>query len=332
MSALITNSRAKLARLCARRHDLQYRQGYRPTGEAEELAFGTLIHECLAAWWVKAEPGFELELRLAAAQSVLDAATLDPFVRMKAQVMITGYHARWCNEPLYVVAVEKEFAGPLRNPDTGAASQVWQLAGKLDVVARDAAGDLWLIEHKTSNEDLTPGGTYHRRLRMDSQVSIYFDGAEVLGHKVRGCIYDVLAKPAQRPLKATPMESRKFKADGKLYANQRDADEVPEAYCARLVEAVSAKPDEFFARIEVPRLETELDDARRDLWQQAQRIREDERLQRAPRNPEACNAYGRICSFFEVCTGAASLDDPRLFTKVTNVHPELGEVTRAAQG
>lgn len=326
MSALITNSRAKLARLCARRHDLTYRQGYRPTGEAEELAFGTLIHEALAAWWRLAAPGIDVEQRLTAAQAVLDAATLDPFVRMKAQVMVTGYHARWCSEPLYVVAVEVEFAGPLRNPDTGAASQVWQLAGKLDVVARDEAGNLWLVEHKTSNEDLTPGGTYHRRLRMDSQVSIYFDGAEVLGHKVRGCIYDVLAKPAQRPLKATPMESRKFTAKGQLYANQRAEDETPEAYCARLVEAVTKAPDEFFARIEVPRLEQELDDARRDLWQQAQRIREDERLNRAPRNPEACNAYGRICPFFDVCTGAASLDDTRLFTQSNNVHPELAVV------
>ena len=326
MTALITNSRAKLARLCARRHDLQYRQGYRPTGEAEELAFGSLIHEALAAWWRLATPGGDIDARLTAAQAVLDAATLDPFVAMKARVMVTGYHARWCSEPLHVVAVEVEFAGPLRNPDTGAASQVWRLGGKLDVVARDAAGDLWLVEHKTSNEDLTPGGTYHRRLRMDSQVSIYFDGAEVLGHKVHGCIYDVLAKPAQRPLKATPAESRKYKADGKLYANQRDVDEVPEAYCARLVEAVTAKPDEFFARIEVPRLEQELDDARRDLWQQAQRIREDERLGRAPRNPEACNAYGRVCPFFDVCTGAASLDDTRLFTQSENVHPELAAV------
>lgn len=158
---------------------------------------------------------------------------------------------------------------------------------------------------------------------MDSQVSIYFDGAKLLGHDVRGCIYDVLAKPAQRPLKATPVEARKYKANGELYANQRAEDETPEAYCARIVDTVTSKPEEFFVRIEVPRLDSELDDARRDLWQQAQRIREDERLGRAPRNVDACNLYGRVCPFFDCCSGAASLDDERLFRRVSSVHPEL---------
>ena len=323
MSSLLTNSRAKLARLCPRKEQLQYQLGYRPTEVAEELDFGTLIHAALEAWWCHALPGIDPELRLVAAAAALDAGTTDPYVKARALVMVQGYHARWVGEALEAVAVEAPFRCALINPDTGAESRVWELAGKLDVVARDAGGELWLVEHKTSSEDLSPGGTYHRRLRMDSQVSIYFDGAASLGHVVRGCVYDVLSKPTQRPLKATPPEKRKLTKEGKLYAGQREADETPDEYQARLAEAVLADPSAFYARIEVPRLEAELLEAQRDLWQLAQRLREDVRLKRAPRNPDACTAYGRVCPFFDVCTGMASLADPARFTRLTDVHPEL---------
>lgn len=323
MTALITASRAKCARLCARKHHLEYVQGYRPVETSEDLAFGTIVHEALAAWWCHAVPGIDVEQRLVAAQAALEATDLDPYVKVRALTMITGYHARWKDEPYTAVAVEQGFSGPLINPDTGAKSMVWQLAGKVDVIVADAEGRKWLMEHKTSSEDLTPGGTYWRRLRMDTQVSVYFDGAALLGHEVVGCIYDVLAKHKQRPLKATPEDARKFTKDGRLYANQRASDETPEEYCARLVEAVTAAPSDFYSRIEVPRTDAELADARRDLWQQAQRLREDERLGRAPRNPDACMAYGRECAFLDVCAGMGSLDDPSKFRRLTMVHPEL---------
>lgn len=324
MTSLLTNSRAKVARSCARKHHFEYELGFRAVAATEDLDFGNLIHELLAAWWLRAIFGVDVEERLTAAMALLETKKkLDLFVRMRALTMLNGYHARWCNEPFYALSVEQTFEGPLINPDTGAESKLWRLAGKLDVVVIDADGKKWLIEHKTSNEDLSPGGFYWRRLRMDPQVSIYFDGAKLLGHDVAGCIYDVLGKHTLRPKLATPVESRKFTAKGALYANQRDTDETPEEYCARLVEATTAKPEDFYVRIEVPRLESELDDARRDLWQQAQRIREDERLKRAPRNPDACSLYGKTCPFFDVCSGAASLDDQRLFNRSAEVHPEL---------
>lgn len=323
MSVLITNSRAKSARLCARKHSLTYLQGYRPLIASEDLDFGSLVHAGLEAWWCHALPGIDPEDRLAAAMRVVGAAEVDAFLKVKAQVMLAAYHARWAGEAFAAVAVEVQFETALVNPDTGAESKIWRLSGKLDAVVRDADSQLWLMEHKTSSEDLTPGGNYWRRLRMDSQVSIYFDGARALGHEVRGCIYDVLSKPSQRPLKATPEDKRKLTKEGKLYAGQRLADETPEEYGARIADIVMAAPADYVARIEVPRLESELDDARRDLWQQAQRLREDERLGRAPRNPDSCNAYGRACEFFDVCTGTASLDDPTRFKRLTEVHPEL---------
>lgn len=317
----LTNSRLKTARACQREHQYRYELGYVPTVEAAALRFGTLIHLGLEAWWL-APP----EERLEAALGKLARAEADPFDRVRAEVMLGGYHFRWRDEPYEVLAVEAQFDTPLINPGTGAPSRTWRLSGKLDVILRDLRdGQKRSMEHKTSSEDVTPGSVYWKRLRMDGQISVYFDGAKSLGHEVAGCVYDVLAKPAIRPLKATPVGSRKYKANGEIYANQREQDETPEEFRIRLVETITADPAGHYQRGEVVRLENEIEEARYDTWQIAQQIQEALRMERYPRNPDACVRYGRTCPYFDVCTGGAALEDEALFARLENVHPELSE-------
>ena len=247
----------------------------------------------------------------------------DLFDYFRADAMLRGYHERWYAEPYEVLAVEAEFRAPIVNPDTDAPSRTWKLGGKLDVIVRDPLGRKLIVEHKTTSSDAGPGSDYLKRLRLDGQVSIYFDGASALGHDVDGCIYDVLVKPGIRPLRATPPESRKYTKDGRLYAAQRDADETPEEYFARLVETIAEDPNRFYLRAEVVRLETELAEARGDVWALGRQIQEARLARRYPRNPDACVRYGRTCEYFGVCTGEASLEDPYLFARAETVHPEL---------
>lgn len=331
--AILTQSRARAARTCARLHQFRYVDGWSPVETAEDLDFGTRIHRALAAWWlhpVSAE--WSVDARLAFALSHLDG--MEPFARCRAEAMVRGYHVRWGEEPLMAVSVEQSFETALVNPDSGSPSPLWRIAGKLDVVVRDLiTGKLVLMEHKTSSEDISPGSNYTRKLRLDTQISMYFDGAASLGYQVESCIYDVLGKLAIRPKKATPEAERKYTAKtGALYANQRANDETPEEYLVRCVEAICAEPERYFARIDVVRLDEELIDSRRDIWQLAQRLREDERLSRAPRNPDACFRGSKPCPFFDVCTGAAALDDPSRFTRRTDVHPELAPETSTNPG
>lgn len=319
-SNLLTSSRLKDARACQRLHHIRYEQGYAPAETAEALRFGTLIHSALEAWW-RAPHGERLNAALAVLRAALDS---DVFEVAKAEAMMCGYDARWADEKLETVAVELQFRCPLVNPQTGRPSQTWELAGKLDVVARDVHKRNLIVEHKTSSEDISPGSEYWRRLRMDGQVSIYYEGAQSLGLNVEGCLYDVLKKPGQKPLKATPVDERKYvKKTGALYAGQREADETADEYRARCMEAITENPTGFFARGEVVRLEEEMSEALTDIWQIGQQIRENENAHRCARNPDACSRFGRTCSFFSVCSGEASLDDPMKFQKLNNVHPEL---------
>lgn len=343
---LLTASRARSARACRRRHYLQYGLGYRPAEDAQQLRFGTLAHKGLEAWWLAKQAGQPQEAWLDAALHALDGADADPVDVARLQVLLTGYHFRWKDEPHEVLGVEARFEGPLVNPETGRPSRSWRLAGKLDVLVRDTRdGRVLIVEHKTSSEDVSPGSDYWRRLRMDGQVSVYFEGARFLGHAVDACLYDVLGKPAHRLAQVPVLDEAGLKvvldangerartAGGKWRQSADAAQglvvqtraETVEEYRARVMEAVSAAPDRFFARGEVHRLEEDMRGALLDVWQLAASLLDEERLGRYPRNPDACMAPGRTCPFLSVCAGEASIDDPRLFVRLDDVHPELAE-------
>ncbi len=336
LSNLLTNSRLKCARQCARLHFFKYLLGYRPTEDKAELAFGNLMHKGLEAWWLAVKAGLpEAQWFENAIAALLAVADIDPFDMAKAQVLMKGYHCAWAGDaPLYeVLGVEERFEFALVNPATGGTSHSWKVAGKLDVrVRRRSDGTSGFIEHKTSAEDVSLGSPYWQVLRMDSQVSTYFDGASALGDRAEWCLYDVIGKPGQRPLKATPVEARKYtKKDNTLYAGQRLEDETPDEYGLRCLAAMDEAPGKFFTRGEVVRLESELDEARAEIWQQAASLRENVNEGRHPRNSDSCRRGNSLCPFFAVCTKQADLDDLRLFIRTDDVHPELAGIpTRAA--
>ena len=316
---VITNSQMKCFRRCAREHQITYTLGIRTTQEPEALRFGSLAHVGLEAWWKGAA-----ETRLAAALEAMRGAAVDEYELARASVLLRGYDARWGRESFEVLSVEQEFRAPLVNPESGAASRTYELGGKLDVVARDLSdGRVKLIEHKTTSEDIGTGSNYWMRLTIDPQISTYFAGGKASGYAIEECIYDVLGKPGLRPTKATPMESRKYTKDGKLYAAQHEHDETPAEFEARLAAHVAENPDRYFQRGTVVRLEQEEADAAHDTWHTARLIREAELANRWPRNPDACVRYGRTCHLFGVCTGSASLDDASLFRRTLNQHEEL---------
>lgn len=307
---VLTNSELRVFRRCQREHHYAYGLGYRPVGDVESLRFGSAIHLGLEAWWL----GKGVDAAIDAATT----AAADPYEAVRLRVLLRGYDARWASETHTVAGVEVEFRAPLVNPQTGAASRTYMLGGKIDVLLEQG-----FIEHKTCSQEIGVGSTYWRKLILDSQVSTYYAGARALGRDVERCIYDVIRKPAMRPLKATPEDSRKFTKDGRLYANQRAEDETVEEYEARLTEEVAQNPDRYYQRGEVVRLETEEREAQLDAWQLTRALRESQLAGRFPRNADACERYGRMCEFFPVCSGEGSLEDPALYQRVANVHQEL---------
>lgn len=187
----------------------------------------------------------------------------------------------------------------------------------------------YIVERKTSAEDIQVGGTFWKRLKLDSQISVYVNAVRTLGFDIRGVLYDVLAKPAQQPQMATPPELRKYTKPTKkepvprLYANQREVDETPDEYFVRCLEAITADPERFYQRGIITRLESEMEEAQLDVWQTATAMRDSKRLRVFPRNPDACMSWSRACDYLSVCCGEADINDPFLFRQKEKKHSEL---------
>ena len=204
-------------------------------------------------------------------------------------MLVIAYDARWAASmaDYEVIGVEVEFVATIPG------RKRLRVAGKLDaIVRRRADGVVMFVEHKTSGADLSLGSTYWARLRMDPQVSIYFAGARELGHDPHACVYDVLVRPDLRPLKATPTELRKYtkataKEPSRLYANQRENDETIDEFRKRLAAAVVAAPETYFARAEIVRLESEIEESQRDVEELASRSRQGPITGVAARNPNS---------------------------------------------
>ena len=234
-------------------------------------------------------------------------------------------------------------------------------------------GATLVVEHKTTSLEIGPGSPYWRRLLLDSQVSNYLVGAESLGMRADGVLYDVVRKVQLRPQRATPPDERQYTQarsracpmckkkgsppaphdveltedgedgapctrilrceagrlvtdpGGRLYANQRAEDETPDEYRERVRAAIAEAPDAYYQRGTIVRLEREVADAARDMWELGRQIREAELAHRWPRNPDACDSYGSLCPYFDVCTGAARIDDVMRFRDAPSANEELDE-------
>jgi hypothetical protein len=374
MNQLATISRMRAFRACARYHHLNYVERLESVDDDEgvAIAFGNAGHRVLETWWGNLHRSDLADgdlLRMCLMQCDADDEirdTLTEHQRAALKAVIAGYHLRWYEASLRydVLHVEVAFRTVLRNPATGRPLKGWDQGGKMDVIVRDReSGQVLVIEHKFSGEDVSPGSVYWQRLRVDGQISIYLDGARTLGYDVAGCIYDVIARPAQKPKKATPIERREYtKGKGckvcrvkageqgrgylelsggrvpcaactespgweeapRLYKDQRLEDETPAEYGIRVAEAIAENPLGYFGRGDVVRFDEEAEDARLDVYETVLAMRESMRTGRAPRNTDACTRlYGRVCPFLSICSREASLDDPAKYRRREHQHPEL---------
>lgn len=332
---LLTNSRMSTFRACPKRHQLRYELGIAPEEESLSLRIGTAYHAALEAVDVGADPWSAITAR----------GDLAPHDAAMVAAMLTVHQEHHAGHSLQVEATELGFDLPLINPQTGAASRAWRIAGKIDRIYRLPDGRLCLQDYKTTTEDIGPDSDYWVRLSLDQQMSLYVLAARELGFDIQTILYDVTARPMQKPFRATPIEERKYttkdskladgtiRPAGSLHANQREHDETPEQFAARVAEAMRADLPRYFARHEIARLDRDLDEVRHEVWSQQLAIREMQRSGRWFRNPGACVTPYR-CPYLAICgqdPQRLSACVPDGFRKLADVHPELARSEQAEQ-
>lgn len=259
--------------------------------------------------------------------------------------LVASYAARYADDEAEIIETEMEFEIPIINPITGGRATYVSLRGKIDKIIRLPDGRLAIREHKTVSEDLATDSVYWSRLRLDHQISTYVIAARAIGYDIATVEYDVIRKPNIDPLQIPVLDAnglkivideggeRVFKKPGrprqsgdkKLGYKLLQRDQSPQQYGERLVQDIASKPEWYFARREIPRLEMDLDEFRAELWQTHQIVSQCRSNGWWTRNSAACIAPYR-CEFCDLCFSGTRVTDvaPQGYRFKTSQHQELG--------
>jgi len=303
---LMTYSAFNAARNCQKKYELRYREHLRPREKAESLAFGSVIHRALELWHRQPEDAHRLFKVLDQIDAAYPNRTADPAEKHAwhvAKAMMAGYAARYPGEAFDVVEIEKEFEAPIVNPETGADSRSFRMAGKVDGIVRGKDG-LYLLEHKTAGA-LTRD--YLERLWTDTQIAAYAHYLRENGYPVVGVVYNVLLKTRLKQREGETEEEYQARKAALAAKNksgrstaQRQEPEADEDFQARLSDWY-AKPDAFH-RETIYLSQDRLDMLREEIWQGCQMLLEANRRGKWLLNTSHCHAWGRPCEYYPYCS------------------------------
>ena len=359
---VLTHSRMACFKRCPREHFYKYELGIRPQIDAAPLRIGSMVHAAIDfhARGVSAEGVIDdIHKKYDDKAASMEGADVDRLVELDVErvtvvELVWAYFQTWKDDytssenvhpltPVECIASEQAFRLPILNPATGKATTAFAEAGKVDMIVRLADGRVALKETKTTGESLDEASDYWRKLRLDHQISMYIEAAGRCGHNCETVLYDVIRKPSIEPRQVPTLDDQGLKIvrdeQGERVKNnngtwKQAADstkgwtlvtrlETPNEFAERLRADIASRPEWYFQRKEIPRLYSDIEEFREELWQQQQAIREAQKHGRWYRNTAQCSAMGR-CAFLDICHAGIQADAPPAgFVRVTDLHPEL---------
>ncbi len=254
----------------------------------------------------------------------------------KIRGLMAGYHLRWKDAGYRALSVEKVYTSPLWNPNTERPSRTFTLAGKLDVYVEDHERRRFVIDHKTLSENITePDSPLFKQLAIENQVNHYLLLQHLNGERPDGAIWDCIRKPTIGPKKLTKAERASAVAERKYFGRildmdtlaglQTDERETVDMYEARLAhDCTTERPEFYFHRRAVPRMDHEIAHYAEDLWEISKEILESQKRERLPKTSASCMQFGSACRYLGVCSGYDTIDSPN-WKRKEHQHRELGE-------
>lgn len=274
---------------CRRKYYFQYIEQLQPIVRAVPLSFGSAVHAGLEHMFKAGDQSKDGLIRAVEGSYSIDELNesgVEPYVAVEtilafANAVDWKHWQFWKVEPWFEVML-----GHGR-----------KLRGRFDGII-DIDGSLFILEHKT-----VAGAVTERRLNhllWDQQASLYVASAWKQGLCVKGILYNFLPKPTISQSMATPMEKRKYKKDGGLYANCREADETNAEYIERVREwYVEHSGPEYFRQHIVTRNEAQVEAMVQNVARISSDIRRAERMSDWYMNPAACQMLS--CPYASVC-------------------------------
>ena len=365
MIDLPTYSRMQSRRTCPKKHWIEYELGIRREASEAPLRIGSAIHEALDVHAAMGDTN-KACAEIYNAYSNVPAWSSEYDWRVEEQTCLAlfmGYVWRWSNSGYEVIATEQEFKIPICDPKTGRQLWYWGedsegnrvrvnafFAGKIDKIVRLPDGRIANAEHKTTGSSIDDDSDYWKLLRVDTQITGYLYAARHEGYESDAVIYDVIRKPSISPT-SIPLRddfglkivtdkdgNRLFKKDGTPYQSVpkgRDASvstrqETPQEFGDRLRKDIGDRPDFYFQRREIPRLEQDIDQFKRELVATFYEMKAAREIGCHQRNTKACRVPFP-CTYREPCWNGFDFEHgtPEGFVRVEDIHPELKGSTNA---
>ena len=323
---ILTASSMACALRCPRRYWYDNILGLKEVTPSEALRIGTAVHNGGEA----RAKGLDFAAQYKAA---ISGGSLDEWMAAKVFGILGAYDKKYGEvEDADCAAMEPEvqFVEPIDG------SRTFEQQGKVDglAVLKDGRRVVW--ERKTTSDDLSETSDYWDRLKFNIQLLAYAGWVEHSTGELPVCVYDVIRKPQLQPKSNVPEVDadglpivldangqRCIKRDGtpKKTADSAKGEriaghpETPDEYGARILEAMGAEPERYFARREVSITADMLAEFKRErlgvcrmLLHFASEARRSERPEYA--YPRACNPDNcRSCPFSGVCLNRIPVDE-----------------------
>lgn len=350
LKQLLTHSRHSCFKNCRRMEQFAYEWKLRRIVDSKPLRMGSAHHDAIEQLGI----GLGIDAACDAIRrryEVKPDQVDDAEWRYEEETLLriaAAYDWRWQDDRLEYIATEQAFNVPLLNPKTERPTPHFSLAGKIDGIVRLADGRLAVKESKLLGDDIGPDSNLWRRLRIDQQITLYTYAARALGYDVECVLYDCARKPTISATQVPVLDGDGFKivldAQGNRVFNKAAEGKVPKPrqtgdtelgytiltrpmttteWGDRLTEDIGRRPDFYFQRVEIARLDKDIQDLREELWDVQHSLR-------------ACQNSGSFyrtvgkqscdwCSYFNQCESNWTPDQPvpEGFEILDDPHPEL---------
>lgn len=348
MSELLTHSRQNTFKTCRKQHWFSYEQRIRPVSDAKALRMGAAYHDALECLANTDDLDASVELarkRYEHCPDVVEQYDWDIECETVLR-LLCGYQWRWDGMVIEHISAEQVFELPLRNPETGGTTPNFTLAGKIDGIVKLDDSRLAVIEHKLLSEELGSDSTLWRRLRIDHQISLYVYAARQLGFEVDTVLYNVTRKPTIKPTVVPILDQLgakivlnksgdRVKTERGLWRQTGDAEKgyvlqtrqmTSDEFGEKLANDIAERPEFYYARVEIPRLDQDIADYASEIWDIQKAIRD---AQLNDRHYRTCTKNTcEWCPYFSLCSTNFDVRGalPETFVRVNDVHPELGRI------
>lgn len=342
----LTHSRKQSFQQCRRAHWFSYELGIRREVDAKALRMGSAYHNGLEVL----ANGHELETALECA-SLSYAAAPDNFddwewkiEEMTVRALLSGYFWRWMDSGIRYICAEQKFNLKIKHPKTQRSVTGWEWAGKIDAIVELVDLRLAVKENKLLSESLDSDSDLYRRLQIDSQISGYIVAAREMGYPVDTVLYDVTRKPTIKPTDIPLLDQDGLKvvldrtgtrvltkqgkprqtADTELGYVVVSRKMTPDEWGEKIVADIGERPDYYYARREIPRLDKDLEEWKAEMYEVQRTISEAQKYNRwfktvSKNTCDHCPYFGLCSTGFDPQSGTL----PVGFVRVDDVHPEL---------